>query len=57
MSWLYSIISAATFRIDGGLRIPRTDKKFPLCKWWFAVWFATLSCILKGWSLNFWVVS
>lgn len=55
MIWLYSIISALTFRIRGGLRIPHTDKKFPLNKWWFAVWFATLSCILKGWSLEFFI--
>lgn len=53
---LYVFLSALTFRIRGGLRIPFTDKKFPLCKWWFAVWFAILACILKGWSLNFFII-
>ena len=51
---VYDLISALTFRIRGGLKI--LGHKLPLCKWWFAVWFATLSCILKGWSLNFWLV-
>jgi hypothetical protein len=53
---IYSFISGLMFRIRGGLRIPFTDKKFPLCKWWFAVWFACLACILKGWSWRFWLV-
>ena len=44
------------FRIRGGLRIPFTDKKFPINKWWFAVWFASLACILKGWNLNFFLI-
>lgn len=56
MTILYLFIGALTFRIRGGLRIPFTDKKFPLCKWYFAVWFACLACILKGWSWNYWLV-
>lgn len=55
MQWLYHIVSAITFRIHGGLRIPHTDKKFPINKWWFAVWFACLACILKGWSWKYWI--
>ena len=50
MSLLYVLLSALTFRIRGGLRIPFTDKKFPLNKWWFAVWFACLACIIKGFA-------
>ena len=49
-SLLYALIGGLTFRIRGGLRIPFTDKKFPLNKWWFAIWFASLACILKGWN-------
>lgn len=50
MNLIYSLIGALTFRIRGGLRIPFTDKKFPLNKWWFAIWFACVSIILKGWD-------
>lgn len=53
---LYVLLGALTFRIRGGLRIPFTDKKFPLCKWYFAIWFACLCCILKGWSWRYWLV-
>lgn len=56
MTILYALISGLMFRIRGGLRIPFTDKKFPLCKWYFAIWFACLACILKGWSWRFWLV-
>lgn len=56
MTLLYALISGLMFRIRGGLRIPFTDKKFPLCKWYFAIWFACLCCILKGWSWQFWLV-
>lgn len=56
MKFLYDLISGLTFRIRGGLRIPFTDKKFPLNKIWFAVWFACLACILKGWNLKVWLV-
>lgn len=55
------LISAFTFRVRGGLRIPFTDKKFPLCKWWFATAFATLAWFLKYnnftfESFNYWLV-
>lgn len=50
MVWLYTLLGALTFRIRGGLRIPFTDKKFPLNKWWFAVWFACEACLLLGWN-------
>lgn len=49
MNLIYSLLGGLTFRIRGGLRIPFTDKKFPLNKWWFAVYFACLACTLKGW--------
>ena len=47
---LYALLGALTFRIRGGLRIPFTDKKFPLNKWWFAAWFACEACLLLGWN-------
>lgn len=47
---IYTLLGALTFRIRGGLRIPHTDKKFPLNKWWFAVFFALGACYLKGWN-------
>ena len=53
---LYALISGLTFRIRGGLRIPFTNKKFPLNKFWFATWFACLMCILRGWDFNSWLV-
>lgn len=56
MSLIYSLISGLMFRIRGGLKIPFFNRKFPLNKLWFAAWFASLACILKGWSLNFWLV-
>lgn len=49
---LYTFISALTFRVRGGLRIPFTDKKFPLCKWWFATWIALLAYLLKGFNIS-----
>lgn len=60
MSWinlLYVVLGGLTFRIRGGLRIPFTDKKFPLNKWWFAVWFAVLACILKGYKWDLFITS
>lgn len=54
MRLLYILISGLTFRIRGGLKI--FGHKLPLCKWWFAVWFACLACILRGWDLRFWLV-
>lgn len=53
---LISLINALTFRIRGGLRIPHTDKKFPLNKWWFAVSFALSACYLRGWDTNFFII-
>lgn len=53
MNLLYDLISGLMFRIRGGLKIK--GHKLPLCKWWFAVWFACLSCILKGWNLEFFI--
>lgn len=53
---LYSLISGLMFRIRGGLRIPFTDKKFPLNKLWFAAWFACLACILTEWSIHRWLI-
>lgn len=54
---IYSLIGGLCFRIRGGLRIPFTDKKFPLNKWWFAVYFACLSCTLKGWQWDLLITS
>jgi hypothetical protein len=50
LSILYIFLCAFTFRVRGGLRIPFTDKKFPLNKWWFAAWIAVMMCIYVGWS-------
>lgn len=49
---IFALLGALTFRIRGGLRIPHTDKKFPLNKWWFAVFFALGACFLKGWHID-----
>lgn len=49
---IFILLGALTFRIRGGLRIPHTDKKFPLNKWWFAVFFALGACFLKGWHID-----
>lgn len=59
---IISLISALTFRIRGGLRIPGTDKKFPICKWWFATAFSSMAFMLKYHhtfdfeSINYWIV-
>lgn len=53
---IFTLLGALTFRIRGGLRIPHTDKKFPLNKWWFAVFLALATCFLRGWSVNTFVV-
>lgn len=51
------LLGAFTWRVRGGLRIPFTDKKFPLNKWWFAVFYALATCYLRGWNNNlFWVM-
>lgn len=47
------LLSSLTFRIRGGLRVPFTDKKFPLNKYWFAVCYAILACCLTDWKLDF----
>ena len=61
-STIYSILQcliiifvcSLTFRIRGGLRIPGTDKKFPLNKWWFAVGFTCCACWLTGnWTWSY----
>lgn len=54
MYLLIALACALGFRVRGGLKLYK-DKKFPLNKWWFAAWFACLSCILKGWSWQFWI--
>lgn len=48
---------AFCFRVRGGLRIPYTDKKFPLNKYWFAIFFALSACFLRVWSFNFFLVT
>lgn len=53
---LYVLLSALTFRIRGGLRIPFTDKKFPLNKLWFGAWLACLACLLREWDLRYFAV-
>lgn len=53
LNCLYVFLTALTFRIRGGLRIPFTDKKFPLNKWWFPIWFTYLACIICGYNIPF----
>ena len=48
-----ALLSSFTWRVRGGLRIPHTDKKFPLNKYWFAVFYALSACYLKGWETSF----
>ena len=50
------LLGAFTWRVRGGLRIPGTDKKFPLNKWWFAVFYALATCYMEGWSWNLFFV-
>lgn len=50
--FLSTLLSSLTFRIRGGLRIPGTDKKFPLCKWWFAVFVTVMMYILRGFDIG-----
>lgn len=54
MCLIQCVCSSIFFRIRGGLRIK--GHKLPLCKWWFAIWFACLSCIIRGWDLNFFLI-
>ena len=49
-TWLISIIDAFLWRVRGGWRIPRTDKKVPLNKLWFAIAFGIEAGLLKGWD-------
>jgi len=51
------VICGLTFRIRGGLRMPGTDKKFTLNKWWFGVGLAFCACWLTGkWSWQYAVI-
>lgn len=49
---LNTLLSSLTFRIRGGLRIPGTDRKFPLCKLWFAIWCTFVMYILHGFRIS-----
>ena len=51
--FLIVVGSSFTWRVRGGLRIPHTDKKFPLNKYWFAVFYALAACYLRGWETSF----
>lgn len=54
MTILYAIISGIMFKIRGGLRV--FGKKLPLCKYWFATWFAALACIINGWNWQYFAI-
>lgn len=56
MTLLIALLCAFGFRVRGGLRLPKIDKKFPLNKWWFAVIFSVCATYLKGWNWNFFFV-
>lgn len=47
---LFSLIDAFLFRVRGGWKIPKTDKRLPLCKLWFAIAFGIEAGIIKGWD-------
>lgn len=54
---IITFIGAFTFRVRGGLRIPGTDKKFPLNKWWFGIGLAVCTCWLTGnWLLQYIII-
>lgn len=58
IAYLLIVLGCAfCFRVRGGLRIPHTDKKFPLNKYWFAIFFALSACFLRFWSFNFFLVT
>lgn len=58
MSSLICLLSAFGFRVRGGLRIPFTDKKFPLNKFWWSVIFAVCAKYLYQGDWNFfWVTA
>lgn len=58
IAYLLIVLGCAfCFRVRGGLRIPHTDKKFPLNKYWFAIFFALSACFLRVWSFNFFLVT
>ena len=50
------LLSSLLWRVRGGLRIPFTDKKFPLNKEWFALFYAAAFCYLTNWDWNVWAV-
>ena len=53
---IITALDSLFWRIRGGLRIPFTDKKFPLNKIWFALFYAWAFCYLTEWSWNVWAV-
>ena len=55
-SIIICLLSSLLWRIRGGLRIPFTDKKFPLNKIWYALFYAGSFCYLTQWNLNVWIV-
>lgn len=54
---LVSLIDSFLWRVRGGWRIPRTDKKLPLCKLWFAIAFGIEAGLLRGWNWNFVIIT
>lgn len=53
---LICLLSSLLWRVRGGLRIPFTDKKFPLNKLWFALFYSGAYWYLKGWDLNSYII-
>lgn len=56
-TFLISLLDSFLWRVRGGLRIPFTDKEFPLCKLWFAIAFGIEAGLLKGWNWNFVIIT
>jgi hypothetical protein len=54
---IITALDSLFWRIRGGLRIPFTDKKFPLNKIWFALLYSAEYCYLTVWDFNKWLVS
>lgn len=52
MELILVILGALTWRIRGGLKVPFTDKKFPLNKLWFAAFMAFAAWVLTKCDFN-----
>lgn len=54
MNYLIIALSSFLWRVRGGLNMPFTEKKYPLNKIWFALFYAATFCYLTQWNWNVW---